>query len=294
MRERKPFIRGREESISEWTPRTKLGKEVMSGKIISLHDIFRSGRKIKEPEIVDKLIPNLQTDIIYIGGSPGKGGGQRRTAIKRTARMHRSGRRYKISSVVIVGNNDGFFGIGKSTSLNHRTAIQKATQDAKLNVVPIKRGCGSWECACKALHSIPFEVEGKRGSVRVTLMPAPKGVGLAIGDEAKKILHIAGVKDIWSKTFGQTRTRHNFSFALYDAFRKMNRMKIEEGEMRQEIPVEVKEEKEEGKEEVKEEVKEKEEKTEAEEEKTKKKDEKKEEKKEGKEEAPKEEKKEKE
>ena len=153
MRPRKKFGRGnfprerrdnREEKIIEWTPRTQLGKEVLSGKITSLHDIFSSGRKIKEPEIVDKLVPNLQTDIIYIGGSPGKGGGQKRTAIKRTARMHRSGRRYRISSVVIVGNNDGFFGIGKSTSLEHRTAIHKATQDAKLNIMPVKRGCGSW------------------------------------------------------------------------------------------------------------------------------------------------------
>src|SRR3989344_2076942 len=241
---RKQFGRGnfprerrdnREEKIIEWTPRTQLGREVMSGNITSLHDIFASGKKIKEPEIVDKLVPNLQIDLIYIGGSPGKGGGQKRTAIKRTARMHRSGRRYRISSVVIVGNNDGFFGIGKSTSLEHRTAIHKATQDAKLNIIPIKRGCGSWECGCSTLHSIPYEIEGKRGSVRVSLLPAPKGVGLVIGDEAKKILQIAGIKDIWSRTFGQTRTRLNYSYALYDAFKKMNRIKIDVGEMRQEI-----------------------------------------------------------
>src|SRR3989338_10095270 len=212
MRPKKQFSRGnfprerrdnRDEKVLEWIPRTQLGKEVMSGKITSLHDIFASGRKIKEPEIVDKLVPNLQIDLIYIGGYPGKGGGQKRTAIKRTARMHRSGRRYRISAVVIVGNNDGFFGIGKSTSLAHRIAIEKATQNAKLNIIPVKRGCGSWECACSALHSVPYEIEGKRGSVRVVLLPAPKGVGLVIGDEAKKVLQIVGIKDIWSKTFGQ-------------------------------------------------------------------------------------------
>ena len=87
------------------------------------------------------------------------------------------------------------------------------------------------------MHSIPYEIEGKRGSVRVSLLPAPKGVGLVIGDEAKKILQIAGIKDIWTKTFGQTRTRLNYSYALYDAFKKMNRIKIDVGEIRQEIQI---------------------------------------------------------
>lgn len=210
--------------LNSWLPKTELGKAVMNGQITSMDEVFKSGKKIKEPEIVEKLL-NLQTDIIFIGGSPGKGGGIRRTPTRRTARMHRSGRRYKISAVVAVGNGDGYFGLGKSEAIENRDAINKATENAKLNIIPVKRGCGSWQCGCGESHSIPFSVTGKSGSVKVVLLPSPKGVGLAVGDEAKKIMKLAGIKDLWAKSFGRTKTRVNYSLALFDAFKKLNRTK---------------------------------------------------------------------
>ena len=91
----------------------------------------------------------------------------------------------------------------------------------------MKGGCGSWECACNDRHSIPFVAKGKSGSVRVVLIPAPKGIGLCIGDEAKKLMRLAGVRDIWSKTFGDSRSRINYMYAVFDAFRQMNASKIE-------------------------------------------------------------------
>lgn len=209
-----------------WTPRTELGRQVAEGSI-KLDEIFALGRKIKEPQIVDKLIPALQTDIIFIGGSPGKGGGIRRTPTRRTTRMHRSGRRYRASAMVVIGNGDGYFGIGKAVAVENRAAIEKATEQAKLNLIPVKRGCGSWECACGGNHSIPLKAEGKSGSVRVELLPAPKGVGLCVNNEAKKILKLAGVKDLWSKCYGESKTRNNYALAVFDAFKKMNRIRLE-------------------------------------------------------------------
>ncbi|MFH0832664.1 MAG: 30S ribosomal protein S5 [Candidatus Aenigmatarchaeota archaeon] len=208
--------------MENWIPKTELGNDVFNGKITSLDEIFKLGKKIKEPEIVDKLLPNLQNEVYFIGGSPGKGGGDRKTPTKRTARMHRSGRRYKVSAIVIVGNADGYFGVGKASSIEHRDAIEKATVNAKLNIMPVKRGCGSWECACGERHSIPFEVVGQAGSVKVVMKPAPKGIGLCINDEAKKAMRLAGINDVWSTTFGESRTRSNYVFAIYDAFKKMN------------------------------------------------------------------------
>ncbi len=213
--------------IEEWKPKTQLGKDVLEGKITSVDEIFASGKKIKEPEIIDKLLSGLKSDIILIGGSPGKGGGSKKTPTKRTSRMHRSGRRYRISAMAVLGNN-GYLGIGKGTSKEHRSAIGKAMQDAKLNLIPIKLGCGSWECACGGDHSIPFKVDGKSGSVRVVLKPAPKGIGLCINNEAKKPLSIAGVKDIWSKDYGRSKTRTNYIMAIYNAFKKINKTKLPE------------------------------------------------------------------
>ncbi len=213
-----------------WIPRTELGKDVFEGKITSLDEVFESGRKIKEHEIIDRLLPTLQSEIIFIGGSPGKGGGDQKTPTRRTARMHRSGRRYTISAVVVVGDGNKYIGIGKSAAIENHVAIEKAMKNAKINIMPVRKGCGSWECACGEQHSVPLEVNGRRGSVTVSLKPAPKGLGLCISDEGKKVMKLAGIRDIWTKSFGETRSRVNYMGALFDAFKKMNRMKIDKAE----------------------------------------------------------------
>jgi len=211
-----------------WVPRTELGREVFEGIVTDIAEVFESGRKIKEPEIVDRLLPNLESDIILIGGSPGKGGGIRRTPTHRTARMHRSGRRFTVSAMVVVGNRNGYAGVGVASANDNKIAIEKALENAKLNIIPIKRGCGSWECGCGENHSIPFSVEGKCGSIKIVLKPAPKGVGLCVSDEVKKFMRLAGIQDIWCKTYGNTGARKNLLFAVYDAFKNMNKTKTGE------------------------------------------------------------------
>lgn len=212
-------------SEKEWIPKTKLGHRILRGEFKTLEDVLKAGELILEPGIVDYLVPDIKHEIIFIGGTPGKGGGIRRTATKRTVRMHKSGRRYKLSSVVVVGNCDGIVGVGKASSQEHRTAIEKAIEQAKLNVIRVRRGCGSWECGCEGNHSIPFRTQGKCGSVRVELLPAPRGVGIVANDESKKILYLAGIKDVWMKTFGQTRTKTNLIYAIFDALKNLNRTK---------------------------------------------------------------------
>ena len=89
-----------------------------------------------------------------------------------------------------------------------------------LNIVKIKRGCSSFDCVCSELHTVPFKVTGKEGSSRVVLIPAPQGTGLVAGGELKKILKLAGIKDIYTKTFGKRRTTFNFIKACFDALKK--------------------------------------------------------------------------
>jgi small subunit ribosomal protein S5 len=215
-RERKP-----------WLPRTKLGNRVLKGEYATIDDVLRTGELILEAGIVDYLVPDLREEIIYIGGSPGKGGGARRTATKRTARMHKSGRRFKLTALIVVGNENGMIGIGKSSSREHRIALEKASEQAKINVIRVRRGCGSWECGCGGEHSIPFRASGKHGSVSVRLIPAPKGVGIVANDATKKILTLAGIKDIWVKTRGQTSTRQNLAYAVFNALKNLNTTKGE-------------------------------------------------------------------
>jgi small subunit ribosomal protein S5 len=210
-----------ETALDRWKPKTKLGREVHAGAITDIEEILKSGAKISEPEIVDKLVPDIKNEIILIGGRAGKGGGIQRIPIKITAAMHKSGRRFTMSAFVVVGNENGIIGIGKGSAVEARNAVAKATQKAKLNILKVKRGCGSWECGCSEPHSVQFKTRGKAGSVRVDLLPAPRGVGLVADNESKKILRLAGIKDVWVKTFGNTASRINLISAIYDALKKL-------------------------------------------------------------------------
>lgn len=204
-----------------WIPRTSLGKAVLEGKIKSIDEILESGEKILEPEIVDMLLPDLKIEYVMIGGRVGKGGGKQRIPIRITTKVTKSGRRFHYSAFAIVGNENGYVGIGKGRSNEPRRAIEKAARNAKLNIIKVLRGCGSWECKCGTEHSIPCKTVGKSGSVKVELMPAPKGVGLVASDELKKFLKLAGIKDVWSKTFGNTGMYMNLIKACFNALKNL-------------------------------------------------------------------------
>ncbi len=128
------------------------------------------------------------------------------------------------STVAVVGDEKGHVGLGLGKSKETLPAREKAIRKAKLNLIKVERGCGSFDCSCNELHSIPFKVEGKCGGSRIKLIPAPQGTGLVVGDECKKILKLAGIQDIYSKTFGQTRTTVNLAKACIDALKKTARI----------------------------------------------------------------------
>ena len=215
--------------FGRFVPRTELGKKVKSGEITDIRQIFDQGLKIREAEIVDRLLPNLKSDFILIGQSHGKFGGGKRRLIKQTQKKTAEGNKPVFTALAIIGNGDGYFGVGMGTAKESIPAKEKALREAKTNLIQIPRGCGSWKCGCGEPHSLPFKVEGKSGSVQIKLMPAPKGAGLATDDEIKKILSLAGYKDVWSKSVGQTRKKINFVHAAVNALYAASRMKVKPG-----------------------------------------------------------------
>lgn len=188
-----------------WVPKTRLGKMVIEGRITSLNEIFQQGWKIREVGVVDFLLPDLKDEVIDIN-----------LVQKQTD----SGERSKFRALVAVGNGDGFVGLGEGKAPRVRNAIEKGIVNAKLNIFPVQRGCGSWECACGEMHSLPFKVVGKSGSVRVQLIPGPKGLGLVSGGTTKVVLRLAGIKDCWSKSFGSTKTVVSTAHATYKALKQ--------------------------------------------------------------------------
>ena len=200
-----------ERDLSAWVPKTKLGRIVLAGEITSLGDAIKTSLPIREPEIVDVLLPETEDEVLDVN---------------MVQRMTDSGRRVNFVITCIVGNKDGFAGLGRARGREVGPSIRRAIDNAKLNMIEIKRGCGSWECGCQRDHSLPFRVTARSGSVVVTLKPAPQGVGLAVGDVAKSVLRLAGITDAWGFTKGHTKTTVNYALATFAALRRTAELKV--------------------------------------------------------------------
>ena len=221
MSREKPFDR------EAWQPKTIIGKKVKAGEITDIDAILNSGIRIMEAEIVDALVPNLQGDLIAVGQSKGKFGGGKRSIWRQTQKKTAEGNKPKFSAVAVIGNKDGYVGIGLGKAKETVPAREKAVRQAKLNLIKIRRGCGSWECGCGTPHSIPFKVKGKCGSVSMELVPAPRGTNICAEKECSKILSLAGIKDVYANTHFSTRTKLNLIKACIDALLKLSLMKIQ-------------------------------------------------------------------
>ena len=194
-----------------WVPKTELGRRVASDQVTTMSAALESGLPLREPQIVDKLLPNLHDEVLDVN---------------MVQRMTDSGRRFKFAVTVVVGNGDGFVGLGRAKGREVGPTIRRAIDRAKLEVVEVFRGCGSWECGCGRAHTLPFQIQGRAGSVVVTIKPAPQGVGLAVGDVAKPILRFAGITDAWGFTEGHTKTTVNYAQAVFEALVALAGLKV--------------------------------------------------------------------
>ena len=206
MDEDKPYT-------ASWVPKTKVGELVRSGAIKSIEEIFASGKTIKEVEIVDTLLPNLEDKVLEIIS---------------VQRMTKNNRKQKFRVTVAVGDRRGHMGVGVGKDVEVKPAIEAAIRDAKRRVITVKLGCGSWECSCGTPHTLPLRERAKIGSSEIILKPAPRGVGIVAADTASHVLELAGVKDVWTFSRGRTRDVYNTALATYTALKKVSEMKNSE------------------------------------------------------------------
>tara|TARA_B100000131_G_scaffold298676_1_gene318391 strand:+ start:37 stop:807 length:771 start_codon:yes stop_codon:yes gene_type:complete len=198
-------------ALRVWQPRTRLGRMVMNGEVLTYEQALSTGFPIREVEIVDALLPEIEDDVL---------------SVNMIQRMTDSGRRVRFNVLCAVGNRDGYVGLSVCKGKEVASTIQKAITQAKLKLIPVFRGNGSWESAEGPGNSIPFKATGRSGSTRVTLLPAPSGKGLVIGDYGRRVLTLAGVDDVWSRSSGQTRSTINFARATYNALQELSRAKV--------------------------------------------------------------------
>lgn len=195
--------RGRRDEENQWTPVTKLGRLVKEGKIGSIEEIFLFSIPVKEAEIIDFFLKDkLQDEVMKI---------------MPVQKQSSAGQRTRFKAFVAIGDSAGHIGLGVKCSSEVANAIRGAIISAKLNLAPVRRGY--WGRKGGNPHTVPCKVMGKCGSVRVRLIPAPRGTGLVSSPAGKKLLHMAGVDDCYSSACGHTRTMGNFIKAVFFALR---------------------------------------------------------------------------
>ena len=211
-----------------WKPKTEIGKKVKQGIIKNIDELLDNCAQIKEAEIIDALVPDLEVELLFVGQAKGKFGGGQRRVFRQTQKKTSEGNKPSFATVAIVGNKDGFVGMGMGKAKETVPAREKAIRNAKLNLIKIRRGCGSWACGCKEPHSLPFNINGKSGASELIFMPAPKGTGMVAEEECQKILKLAGISDVWSKKLRSGSTKLNIISSCFKALKKLMSMKVKQ------------------------------------------------------------------
>ncbi|MDT0607950.1 30S ribosomal protein S5 [Croceitalea rosinachiae] len=130
----------------------------------------------------------------------------RLVGVQRVTKVTKGGRAFGFSAIVVVGDENGVVGHGLGKSKEVATAIAKAIEDAKKNLVRIPLN--------KA--TLPHEQKGKFGGARVFIKPASQGTGVIAGGAVRAVLEAVGVHDVLSKSQGSSNP-HNVVKATFDA-----------------------------------------------------------------------------
>ena len=123
-----------------WKPKTSIGHKVKNHDITHVNQILDEGQPIMEVEIIDTLLPNLQNELLFIGQSKGKFGGGQKRIFRQTQQKTPEGNKPSFSCQAVVGNEDGYVGIGYGKSKDTVPAREKAIRNAKLKLFKIKCG----------------------------------------------------------------------------------------------------------------------------------------------------------
>jgi small subunit ribosomal protein S5 len=130
--------------------------------------------------------------------------------INRVAKVVKGGKNFSFSAVVVAGDGSGRVGFGTGKAREVPPAIQKASDQAKREMIPIPMVGGT----------VPHTVWGRHGATRVLLRPASPGTGVIAGGGVRAVMESAGVQDVLTKVVG-SRNPFNVVRATFDAINRL-------------------------------------------------------------------------
>jgi len=131
-------------------------------------------------------------------------------AINRVTKVVKGGKNLSFSALVVVGDSRGHAGFGMGKAREVPMAIKKGIEQAKKNLIKLNlKGT-----------TIPHQVLGRYGSAQVLLKPASEGTGVIAGGPVRKVMQVAGIHNVLTKSIG-TSNPHNVVKAALDGLRKL-------------------------------------------------------------------------
>lgn len=131
--------------------------------------------------------------------------------INRVTKVVKGGRTFRFAALVVVGDENGYVGVGLGKATEVPEAIRKGKEDAKKHMVYIEKNEND---------SIFHEIIGRFGAAKIMLKPAPEGTGIIAGGAMRAVLELAGMRNIVAKSIG-SNNKHNVVSATIEGLRML-------------------------------------------------------------------------